>query len=117
MYSILLEIQINFFYVRLQASNGVLVTDGAGKIRRTFADVDLQLDSQSDLVQFRLNGAKGILLKVDDLDDEDFARQRREKMILLRPSNLKFTTSSYEFGCVRQSLHQGNFNQALGVVQ
>ena len=116
MYSILLEIQINFFYVRLQASNGVLVTDGAGKIRRTFADVDLQLDSQSDLVQFRLNGAKGILLKVD-LDDEDFARQRREKMILLRPSNLKFTTSSYEFGCVRQSLHQGNFNQALGVVQ
>ena len=100
----------------MQALNGVLVTDGAGKIRRTFADVNLQLDSQSDLVQFRLNGAKGILLKVDDLDDEDFGKQRREKMILLRPSNIKFSTSSYEFGCVRQSLHQGNVNQVLWVV-
>ena len=90
----------------LQAQNGVLLTDGAGKIRRSFADQKLGHTVDSALIQFRYSGAKGILLKVDD-DDADLMRAGRGKQILLRPSNKKFETNSIEFGCVRESKNPG----------
>ena len=90
----------------LQAQNGVLLTDGAGKIRRSFADEELRHNVDSALIQFRYKGAKGILLKVDD-DDADLMKAGLEKEILLRPSNYKFKTKSIEFGCVRESKNQG----------
>jgi hypothetical protein len=91
--------------LHLQALNGVLLTDGAGLILRSFSDLSLQLDPRTDLVQFRYNGAKGVLLKVDQ---KDFPTAESEKKILMRKSNLKFKTDSVEFGCVRQSYCPGN---------
>jgi hypothetical protein len=85
--------------------NGVLLTDGAGLILRSFSDHNLQLDPSTDLVQFRYNGAKGVLLKVDQTQ---FPTADSERKILLRKSNLKFKTDSVEFGCVRQSYYPGN---------
>jgi len=55
----------------VKAKNRRLVTDGAGKIRQSYANEVLNLNSESALVQFRLKGAKGVLLKVND-NDQDF---------------------------------------------
>jgi len=54
---------------------------------------------------FRYNGAKGILLKVDD---DAFRRFGQSKKIALRESNVKFKTTSIEFGCVRESKNPGD---------
>lgn len=54
----------------------------------------------------RYNGAKGILIKVDE-DDPDFALANPSKTILLRKSNYKFKTNSIEFGCVRENKTPG----------
>ncbi len=50
----------------------------------------------------RYNGAKGILLKVDN-DDPDFKESKPGKEIILRYSNVKFETRSIEFGCIREN--------------
>jgi hypothetical protein len=103
-----------FAFFLLQAQNGVLLTDGAGKIRRSFADEELGLNVDSDVIQFRYNGAKGILLKVDD-NDADLIRAGPEENIFLRPSNVKFVTGSLEFGCVNQSKNQGNEDKIFAI--
>jgi len=48
------------FVYYYQARNGVPLTDGAGKILRSYASEVLQLDPLCDVVQFRYNtGSNG----------------------------------------------------------
>ena len=78
-----------------KAENGLLLTDGAGKIKRSVARRVLEMiDTKSTLsttssLQVRLAGLKGVLTIVDDDTDCDFNQNLQHCKVLYRQSMRK----------------------------